>query len=573
MESKTDLIWRKTTPIGTPPFRQYLISSVVFLIAVLAITSAYMQYIWDLDLSAVIYPEGVLGTVMVAAILAALRPREGEYLKLRSRALWGLAIAHLFVAFVCVGTAVLTSDPSTIGAIIAYGVCGYTFSLVIWIVVYASELYALKKEELQESLKADLFLISLGPIIHFPIYSLVISTIFFGESIDTWMADWLNPLAYLQIYTPNLIFSLGTCVLLSSISYWLFKQDISTLSGFSTLLFFLLIYSLFTMLSYMGAAKAGAGTKQLIFSIIFPYGATYFFAIGIHYLGRLSPKNLRPNVGNSLIVIVCGVIAYFSFARIASNAALIFALIGVAVVGLFVTYLSTLEGRIKLRTAELKVEKDKSDGLLQNILPDYVIDDLKYRGTSEPRYFSNLSIMFTDFVGFTRATEELSAKELISQLNKIFSAFDTIVEEHDSERIKTIGDAYMCVSGLSPSQSTPVTNIVKIAFSMLDYLRKHNDTFATDWQMRIGIASGDCVGGVVGEKKYLFDLFGDTVNMASRMESHSEPGRINIDETTFNSAQSMISVHFEQRSATFVKGKGETTMYFVNAHSRKNLHS
>ena len=131
----------------------------------------------------------------------------------------------------------------------------------------------------------------------------------------------------------------------------------------------------------------------------------------------------------------------------------------------------------------------------------------------------------------------------------------------------------MCVSGLSPSQSTPVTNIVKIAFSMLDYLRKHNDTFATDWQMRIGIASGDCVGGVVGEKKYLFDLFGDTVNMASRMESHSEPGRINIDETTFNSAQSMISVHFEQRSATFVKGKGETTMYFVNAHSRKTLHS
>lgn len=173
--------------------------------------------------------------------------------------------------------------------------------------------------------------------------------------------------------------------------------------------------------------------------------------------------------------------------------------------------------------------------------------------------------MFTDFVGFTKIAEDLSASALISDLNKIFTKFDDIVAAHDSERIKTIGDAYMCVSGLSVSEANPATNLVNVGLEMLSFLEQHNLRFGTSWQMRIGIASGDCVGAVVGENKYLFDLFGDTVNMASRMESHSEPNRINIDQATFSSLHATSERVVETREAAYVKGKGEVLMFFVDS--------
>ena len=213
----------------------------------------------------------------------------------------------------------------------------------------------------------------------------------------------------------------------------------------------------------------------------------------------------------------------------------------------------------------MQIEKSKSDALLENILPSYVISDLKEKGVSEPRHFENISIMFTDFVGFTKIAGDLSASALISDLNKIFTKFDEIVAAHDSERIKTIGDAYMCVSGLSVSEANPAANLVNVGLEMLSFLEQHNLRFGTSWQMRIGIASGDCVGGVVGEKKYLFDLFGDTVNMASRMESHSEPNRINIDQATFSSLHATSETVIETREAAYVKGKGEVLMFFVDS--------
>ena len=122
----------------------------------------------------------------------------------------------------------------------------------------------------------------------------------------------------------------------------------------------------------------------------------------------------------------------------------------------------------------------------------------------------------------------------------------------------------ICASGLSASASDCTANLVAVAHAMLKFTSEFNKANGRDWQLRIGIAHGDCVGGVVGEKKYLFDLFGDVVNTAARMESHSEPGRINVDEATFLKATSALSIEGEKRPMEFVKGKGELQMYFLN---------
>ena len=171
--------------------------------------------------------------------------------------------------------------------------------------------------------------------------------------------------------------------------------------------------------------------------------------------------------------------------------------------------------------------------------------------------------MFTDFVGFTEIAQKLTPEQLIAQLNEIFSGFDAIVERHHSERIKTIGDAYMCVSGLTSSGSMPTTDLIAAASEMLIFVDRFSETNSTNWQIRIGIASGSCVAGIVGTKKYQFDLFGDTVNTAARMEAYSSPGFINIDQRSFDLAKNEPGLLFKPRPVTHVKGKGDQQMYFV----------
>jgi len=254
----------------------------------------------------------------------------------------------------------------------------------------------------------------------------------------------------------------------------------------------------------------------------------------------------------------------FWFFRDFSNFTITFGVVALLLLLLFVFYLNGLESQILSRTEELREERAKSDALLENMLPGYVIDDLKQRGVSSPKTFPRISVMFTDFVGFTKIAQGMTPEALIEDLNKLFSGYDEIVEVHDSERIKTIGDAYMCASGLSASSSDSTTNLITVAHEMLKFTSEFNKANGRDWQLRIGIAHGDCVGGVVGEKKYLFDLFGDVVNTAARMESHSEPGRINVDEPTFLKATSKGSIEGEKRPVEFVKGKGELQMYFLN---------
>ena len=247
---------------------------------------------------------------------------------------------------------------------------------------------------------------------------------------------------------------------------------------------------------------------------------------------------------------------------------MIFPVLGVVIIAGFLAYVNNLESQILNRTAQINLERKKSDALLANILPKYVINDLKEKGFSEPRSLENISVMFTDFVGFTKISQEISATKLIEELNEIFSEFDRITESHASERIKTIGDAYMCVSGLEHSAQSPQRNLISIALRMIAFLENRNQQNELEWHLRLGIASGDSVAGIVGQTKYLFDLFGDAVNTAARMESYSEPQSINIDQKTYLALADAPDLLFIKRPITFVKGKGDMQMYFVTRADR-----
>ncbi len=219
--------------------------------------------------------------------------------------------------------------------------------------------------------------------------------------------------------------------------------------------------------------------------------------------------------------------------------------------------------QLKLRRAyeELEKEKAKSDKLLLNVLPARVANDLKETGKTEPECFENVTVYFSDVVGFTKLSSSLEPKVLIEELNDIFTAFDNIAEENQCERVKTIGDAYLCVCGMPEENPRHAENIVKSAVSIIQYLKKRNETSEISWEVRIGIHTGKVVGGVVGVKKYIYDVFGDTINTASRMESNSEAMKINLSESTYQILKDKFK--FTQRGTLSVKGKGDMKMYFL----------
>ena len=219
---------------------------------------------------------------------------------------------------------------------------------------------------------------------------------------------------------------------------------------------------------------------------------------------------------------------------------------------------------LKLRQVqrEIEIEREKSEQLLRNVLPQSVATELKERGKSEPQSFNNVSILFSDFADFTSFTKNMDPITLIEELNDMFTTFDNIMEKHGCERIKTIGDAYLAVCGVPDYKEGHSIRLTKAALEMREYLLERNKKSETAWENRIGIHSGEIVAGIVGTKKYLYDIFGNSVNIASRMESNSEPMAINVSEFTYN----QIKDHFlcTKRDPIEVKGIGLTNMYFVD---------
>lgn len=220
-----------------------------------------------------------------------------------------------------------------------------------------------------------------------------------------------------------------------------------------------------------------------------------------------------------------------------------------------------LEVMVTERTRELAEEKEKTEQLLLNTLPLKVVNDLKMNGKTEPESFEEVTVYFSDIVGFTNISTSLEPSVLIGQLNDIFTAFDNIMEKHHCERIKTIGDAYLAVCGMPERHENHAENMAKAALEIRQFLNERNEQNPIQWKIRIGLHSGKVVGGVVGVKKYIYDVFGDTINTTSRMESNSEPMRINVSETTYRLLQGKFT--FTPRDPMEIKGKGLMRMYFL----------
>ncbi len=220
-----------------------------------------------------------------------------------------------------------------------------------------------------------------------------------------------------------------------------------------------------------------------------------------------------------------------------------------------------LELQVAERTKELKVEKQKSDDLLLNILPQEVAEELKEKGESKAQYYDEVSVLFTDFVNFTATAEHLGVDELLAELNTNFTAFDQIMEKHGLEKIKTIGDAYLAVSGLPVKNADHASNAVAAALDILAFVEARKKELPYGLDIRIGIHSGSLIAGIVGVKKFAFDIWGDTVNTAARMEQNSVPGKVNISEGTQLLVKDTFTCSY--RGKLQVKGKGEMDMYFV----------
>ncbi len=210
---------------------------------------------------------------------------------------------------------------------------------------------------------------------------------------------------------------------------------------------------------------------------------------------------------------------------------------------------------------ELVEERARSQSLLLNILPAELAQELSASGTARPARYDSATILFTDFSGFTQAASAMPAERMVSELNEIFAAFDDICDEEGVEKIKTIGDAYMAAAGLPKPCTDHAQRCVRAGLRMVDYLRERNRTAPFKWSLRVGVHSGPVVTGVVGKRKYAFDVWGDTVNIASRMESAGEAGRANVSAYTFDLIRSEFDC--EYRGKVDAKGKGQIDMYFV----------
>lgn len=229
-------------------------------------------------------------------------------------------------------------------------------------------------------------------------------------------------------------------------------------------------------------------------------------------------------------------------------------------------YISRLQRNVAYKAMQdylekLEIERQKSESLLLNILPKAIADKLKQEQSIIAESFSEVSVLFADIVGFTKLSASISPIELVHMLNEIFSKFDDLAEKHGLEKIKTIGDSYLVVAGLPMPREDHAEAIAEMALDMQSAINQYRTEHNKDLSIRVGIHSGSVVAGIIGTKKFIYDLWGDTVNTASRMESHGIPNRIQISEATYERLADKYLA--EPRGLIDVKGKGGMLTYLL----------
>jgi class 3 adenylate cyclase len=225
-------------------------------------------------------------------------------------------------------------------------------------------------------------------------------------------------------------------------------------------------------------------------------------------------------------------------------------------------YQKELEDTVNERTKELKEANEKVEYLLLNILPENIAREL----TEDPNKvisnrYPNVSVLFTDVVDFTKISSSMTAQETVIMLNKIMTLFDDRAQREGIEKIKTIGDAYMAAAGLTEDENNDgALKMVRFAKGLMEDIEEFNKTSSVKIQIRIGINSGELVAGVIGKTKFIYDIWGDNVNIASRMESTGSAGRIHVSESTYEQVKDILT--FKEKVETEVKGKGIMTGYY-----------
>ncbi len=221
--------------------------------------------------------------------------------------------------------------------------------------------------------------------------------------------------------------------------------------------------------------------------------------------------------------------------------------------------------KLEEQKEKLEEEKIKTDNLLQNILPYEIAEQLKNKGKVDVKKYRKASIVFSDFKDFTKISSELSPEEIINELEIYFTAFDKIIDNHYIEKIKTIGDAYMCAGGLPLRNKSNPIDTTLAALEIQEFMKVSNlkriEENKEPWRLRIGINTGKVVAGVIGTKKFAYDIWGDAVNIASRMESSGEPDKVNVSGDTYQHIKDYFICI--SRGKIYAKNKGEIDMYFV----------
>ena len=221
---------------------------------------------------------------------------------------------------------------------------------------------------------------------------------------------------------------------------------------------------------------------------------------------------------------------------------------------------------LQCETELLQFEKEKSERLLLNILPRPIADRLKSGERTIADNYSAVTVMFADLVGFTQFSSRTNAGELVTMLNQIFTAFDRLVERHGLEKIKTIGDSYMVVGGLPIARNDHAIAVAEMALELLEAIAIINREVGSERAIRIGINSGPVVAGVIGRKKFSYDLWGSTVNLAARLESGGMPGQIHVSQSSYEALKDHFD--FTERGVIHAKGVGDITTYFLTGKRR-----